>query len=262
MAPRILIYLALAFGPASAASTDSRVPVIVELFTSEGCSSCPPADAVLARLEQTQPVSRARIIALSEHVDYWNNLGWVDPFSSPQFRARQNDYARAFRTESVYTPQMVVNGRAEFVGDDFSRASSEIERAANQQSATVQLQPVKNPKNADLVDLVVHIQDLPPVRVAANKDGSPIQVFLAVTENNLTSQVQRGENSGRRLRHVEVVRSFGLIGTIDPRDKQQFSVRSTLKFPATWKRQDLRAVVFLQEKATQRILGAESVDLN
>lgn len=261
MGLRILISLGLACGAAFAAS-DSGVPVVVELFTSEGCSSCPPADAVLARLEHMRTVSGARVIALSEHVDYWNNLGWVDPFSSPQFRARQNDYARAFGVESVYTPQMVVNGRAEFVGDDYSRATSEIGKAANEPSATVQLQPARDPKDGELIDLMVHIVNLPPIRVTAKKDDPPVQVFLAITEDNLTSQVQRGENSGRRLRHVAVVRSFGLIGNLDPRQKPELSLRSTLKLPANWKRQDLRAVVFLQERATQRILGAQSVDLS
>jgi len=263
MGLRILIYLGLACGAAFAAS-DGRVPVIVELFTSEGCSSCPPADALLARLEHMQPVSGARVIALSEHVDYWNSLGWVDPFSSPQFRARQNDYAHAFGVENVYTPQMIVNGRTEFVGDDFKRASAEIQRAANQPSATVELEPARNPKDPELIDLTVRVVDLPAIRVKAKKEGAPapVQVVLAITEDNLSSDVQRGENSGRRLRHVAVVRSFGLIGNLDPREKPNLSVRTTLKFPSNWKRQDLHAVVFLQERSSQRILGAESVDLN
>ena len=260
MGPRIVVLLGMScvFG---FAGSDSRVAVIVELFTSEGCSSCPPADALLARLERSQPVSGARIIVLSEHVDYWNNLGWADPFSSPQFRARQNDYARAFGTESVYTPQMVVNGRAEFVGDDYKRASSEIEKAAHQPSATVHLQPSKNERDHELVDLDVSVRDLPPVRVTAKKEVAPLAVILAVTEDNLSSDVVRGENSGRRLRHAAVVRSFGVIGELDPREKPTLSVRSTLKVPANWKRQDLHAVVFVQERSTQRILGAESVGL-
>ena len=245
-----------------AGSADSRVPVIVELFTSEGCSSCPPADAVLARLQRNQPVSDARIIVLSEHVDYWNNLGWVDPFSSPQFRARQNDYARAFGVDNVYTPQMVVNGRAEFVGDDFDRASAEVHKAANQPQAVVQLQPYRNQKDRDLIDLAVQIKDLPPLKVGAAKDGAPLQVYMAITEDNLASDVQRGENTGHRLRHTAVVRSFGVIGTIDPREKPSFSSKPTLKFPANWKRQDLHAVVFVQETRSQRILGAEIADLN
>src|SRR5947209_17543166 len=89
---------------------DRMVPVIVELFTSEGCSSCPSADQLLARLERSQPVAGARVIALEEHVDYWNQLGWVDPFSAPHDRGRQNDYALAFPTENIYPRQLAVNG--------------------------------------------------------------------------------------------------------------------------------------------------------
>src|SRR5712692_2790078 len=99
---RTLIPILLA--GAAFAAPDGRTPVVVELFTSEGCSSCPPADEVLMKLSRMQSVSNARVIVLGEHVDYWNNLGWVDPFSSPQFRARQNDYAQSFKVDSVYTP--------------------------------------------------------------------------------------------------------------------------------------------------------------
>src|ERR1700735_1542793 len=111
--PAFAIFISLA-----AAASDRPVPVIVELFTSEGCSSCPAADRMLARLEQTQPVPGAQVVAIEEHVDYWNQLGWNDPFSSPQYRARQNDYAVAFKANNIYTPQMVVNGQSEFVGSD------------------------------------------------------------------------------------------------------------------------------------------------
>ncbi|MBC8645642.1 MAG: DUF1223 domain-containing protein, partial [Thermoanaerobaculia bacterium] len=101
----------------------ARTPVVVELFTSEGCSSCPAADALLARLVATQPVAGAEVVALSEHVDYWNRLGWADPFASKQFSQRQGDYAAASRQSRVYTPQMVVDGGAEFVGSDARRAT-------------------------------------------------------------------------------------------------------------------------------------------
>ena len=259
---RLLYSLPLLCAVAMAASS-GPVPVVVELFTSEGCSSCPPADAVLAKLVHSQPVPEARIIALSEHVDYWNNLGWVDPFSSPQFRARQSDFARAFRVDDVYTPQMIVNGRVQFVGNDYNRALTEIGHAASQPAATVVLGASVNHKEHDLVDLSVLVRNLPAVWVSEDKKApAPVQVLLAVTEDNLTSDVARGENTGRRLRHVAVVRSFGVIGKLDPRDQTAFSLHPTLKLPGSWKRQDLHAVVFVEERATQRIIGAESLDLN
>src|SRR5271169_6326186 len=127
---RYLSFLAVALAAPLAWAADRPVPVIVELFTSEGCSSCPAADRLLSRLEQTQPVPGAKIIAIEEHVDYWNQLGWADPFSSAQYRARQNDYAIAFHAADIFTPQMVVNGATQFVGSDMNRAYHEIGSAA------------------------------------------------------------------------------------------------------------------------------------
>src|SRR6266851_780391 len=124
--------------------SSGRSPVIVELFTSEGCSSCPPADDLLARLQKSQPVPNAEIIALEEHVDYWNELGWADPFSSSRYRERQNDYARIFQVDSVYTPQMVVNGQAGFSGSDSEQAYAQIGGAAGHGPAAVRLSTGSN----------------------------------------------------------------------------------------------------------------------
>jgi hypothetical protein len=134
----LIVVLVARNKPAPDAST-TRNAVVVELFTSEGCSSCPPADEVLTRLEKTQPVRNAEIIALSEHVDYWNQLGWSDPFSSPQFSARQNAYAQVIRGDGVYTPQIVVDGQVQFVGGNLNQAIDVIGRAARAPKAAVQL---------------------------------------------------------------------------------------------------------------------------
>lgn len=239
-----------------APAQDRRVPVIVELFTSEGCSSCPPADNLLNRLERNQPIAGARIIALEEHVDYWNQLGWVDPFSSPQYRARQNDFARTFHVDSVYTPQMVVSGQAAFVGDDADRASQEIGQAAQSQTTSVELRADPNTRDPQLVDLSVRVTS---PKTAKLRDSN---IYMAVTENELTSDVSRGENSGRRLRHSAVVRSFGVIGKMESRGANAGQIVSTLRLPQTWNRQNLHAVVFVQERDTSLITGAGIIDLH
>lgn len=120
-------------------SNSSRQAVIVELFTSEGCSSCPSADLLLARLQKEQPVSGVDIVPLSEHVDYWNYIGWKDPFSSEAFTQRQREYARVFQLQSVYTPQMVVSGQMQFVGSEGAQALNSIQKAANLPHASVQI---------------------------------------------------------------------------------------------------------------------------
>src|SRR5580698_5275704 len=150
-------FLVLAIGVPLALAADRPVPVIVELFTSEGCSSCPAADRMLARLEQTQPVPGAQVVAIEEHVDYWNQLGWTDPFSSPQYRRRQNDYAVAFKAEDIFTPQMVVNGQTAFVGSDSNRAYHDIEAAAETATTLVDLGAGPNSRDADLLDLSVQV---------------------------------------------------------------------------------------------------------
>src|SRR5579871_2279859 len=246
-------YLAIFALLGLASAQDRRVPVIDELFTSEGCSSCPPADQLLSRMDRDQPIAGARVIALEEHVDYWNSLGWVDPFSSAQYRGRQNDYGRKFFDDNIYTPQMVVNGQVAFVGNDGNRAAQEIAKAEQAQTTILALKATPKPGEADVVELSVQVTNNGKIRNS--------NVFLAVTESDLSTNVSRGENSGRLLRHGPVVRSFGVIGKLDAKGSNAGAITNTLRLPREWKRENLRAVVFVQERESYKITGAGVADL-
>ena len=179
-----------------------RVPVLAELFTSEGCSSCPPADQLLQRLDQIQPVAGAQILVLGEHVDYWNQLGWRDPFSSHQFTLREQQYSRVLGGE-VYTPQLVVDGREQVLGNDPAAVQSSIARAAAAPKHPVRIVAVKR-ENAEAVVTV---------SIAALSKGHA-DVWLAIADDSARSSVTRGENAGRALSHVAVARSLTKIGTV------------------------------------------------
>src|SRR5438477_8572780 len=152
----LVIFAAVMLGalrPAAAPPT----PVVVELFTSEGCESCPPADVLLQQLATTQPVAGVQIIPLSLHVDYWDQLGWKDRFSSAALTNRQRVYGTRFNVDSVYTPQMVVDGRAELVGSDGAAARKAIGRAATSARGSIQIR-VDRASGA----VTVVAADLPP----------------------------------------------------------------------------------------------------
>jgi hypothetical protein len=234
--------------------TGKRSAVIVELFTSEGCSSCPPADDVLARLERTQPVEGAEIIALGEHVDYWNYIGWSDPFSSPAFSQRQGAYADAFGRDGNYTPQMVVDGRAEFVGSNWNKAVAAIANAAHAPKADVQISPARKASGA--ISLQVRASNLPAVTA-----NGAVDLLLAITESNLSSNVTRGENAGRRLNHRTVVRYLSLLSSAEAKHDASFSSETNVALAKGWKPENLRAVAFLQERKSRRVIGAGVVKL-
>ena len=228
----------------------ARTPVIVELFTSEGCSSCPPADAALAELEAKQPVANAEVIALEEHVDYWNNLGWEDPFSAEVWSLRQRDYARRLEKGSVYTPQMIVNGSVELVGSRESEARQGIERAAQQAKTPVALVAAGDEKgNSRKFNVQVG-------KVTGATAGDVPEVWLAVTETQLHSAVTRGENAGEDLHHAAVVRTLRMLGSAKQDKDVSYSAETGVSVNPSWKHENLRVVVFVQERKSRRILGA------
>ena len=230
--------------PTHAAQTS---PVIVELFTSEGCSSCPPADALLSEYAKSSPVPGVEVIALGEHVDYWNHGGWADPFSAAKFTARQNDYSNAFHLDSVYTPQIIVDGKAQLVGSDGDAARAAIARAARLPKAQITLSETASGR------LSVSVGHLP-----ASAASDPADVFLAVTEDNLSSSVGGGENAGRHLSHSAVVRELVPIGTITG---STFTASPSVTLSSGWRRGHLHAVVFAQERESRRIVGASEIAL-
>jgi hypothetical protein len=204
----------------------AMVPVLIELFTSEGCSSCPPADELLRKV-------RGEFITLSEHVDYWDYIGWKDPNATPKLTARQNDYASHFRSRGPYTPQMVVDGEFEFVGSDGPALARAVEQAA------------KRPKIP--LHLTVAGKKL---SIIADEAPAGAEMILAVTRNGVASSVTRGENQGRRLVHDSVVRHWQPLGNA------KVSIEVALP--------DIvgdNAVVFLQDRRSRHVLGAASINL-
>src|SRR5215204_101099 len=234
----------------AATPATKRTPVVIELFTSEGCSSCPPADALLAQLDSKQPVEGAEVIPLAMHVDYWNYLGWADPFSSHEFSQRQGDYASAYGKDGVYTPQMIVDGVKEFPGGNGDAAVEAVKRAARETKGEVQLTRVDG-QMGEVVRLSVQIEHLPKLT-----EGDAAFVLLAVTEGGLSTDVARGENSGRKLTHVGVVRRLTTVGSLADARDGTFKAEALVSVEKGWKRENLRAVVFAQERGTRRVLAA------
>jgi len=301
LAPGIIVGVVLLV-PAFA-SRDSHAapptPILVELFTSEGCSDCPPADALLEKLIAGQPASGVAIIGLGQHVDYWDRLGWKDRFSSAALTERQQLYQARFRTESIYTPQMVVDGRVELVGSDTNAARRAIERASTWPHGVVRIDIDSDgarpfPASARSRDQPAPpgLADQPaPGRQDRRGDvGRPFQgrrdsvddpksvalqvtvsdlprlgrgdradIVVAVTEDHLRSDVKRGENHGRTLAHAAVVRYLAAIGQAAYNGVS--SARADIPLAADWQRDQLKVVAFVQELRGRTILASASISL-
>ena len=228
--------------------------VIVELFTSEGCSSCPPADALLKELSEQQKMNGVQVVALEEHVDYWNHLGWKDPYSAPEFSQRQSDYAQIFGSDGVYTPQMIVDGQHEFVGSRSLAAREAIQKAANQPKAEIVLVGGAN-SSPGKPAFEVQIKNLEGISVRGETE-----LWVAVTEKGLQTDVKAGENSGETLKHAAVVRSLRKIDTL--RNPAGYDRQIQVAVDPGWKKENLAVVAFLAEKSSRKIIGAAATPLN
>jgi hypothetical protein len=233
----------------------ARTPVVVELFTSEGCSSCPPADALLARLAEEPLAGNVQLIALEEHVDYWNDLGWTDPFSSRDWTSRQYVYSGVLRNGNPYTPQMVVDGTAEFVGSRTQQARQAIREAAGKAKIPVTLAQGNSDGNGK-GNFSVKVGKL-----EGTTKGDAAEIWLAITETGLHSAVTRGENAGEDLHHAAIVRSMRKLGEAKADGETSFAGDASVSLQKEWKRENLKAVLFVQEKKRRRILGAAEIHL-
>ena len=236
---------------APAAGEDELTPVLVELFTSQGCSSCPPADDLLRTLERNQPVAGALIIPLSEHVDYWNRLGWRDPYSSRRFSERQREYAESIGIDALYTPMMVIDGDAAIIGSRPITAREAVVEARKAPKARLAVEAAVPAGGSD-VHVTGVITELPPAEAQA-------EVWVAVTESGMSTDVKRGENADKTLTHTGVVRSLTWLGSLPREAPDAWPVDARVKLGRSWRHAHLRVVVFVQAGAGGAILGATSV---
>ena len=236
---------------AHAAPPATPTPVLVELFTSEGCSDCPPADSLLASLVERQPVPGAQIIGLGLHVDYWDQLGWKDRFSSAALTNRQQVYGVRFNLDSVYTPQMIVDGRAQLVGSDAAAARRAIEQAAAAPHGTVRIEVESGTGGPKTVAVHVIADSLPSLG-----RGDRADVIVAITEDRLRTEVKRGENHGRTLTHAAVVRSMTTIGRTAAEGPTTAS--AAIPIGDDWQRDQLKVVAFVQDPRGRAILASAS----
>ena len=222
-------------------------PVLVELFTSEGCASCPTADTLLARLQSEQPVPAADILALEEHVDYWDTPGWRDRFASGQFSVRQSTYGNRLLLHREYTPQMIVDGAQEVEGTDVVRAFHLIAQAASTPKLALRLSEIV----LDSGRLSGRVSVARPQQIERRAN-----LYAAVVESRVSTEVLGGENSGQTLNHVSVVRELRQIGSV--RRARVAPLKFSLNVPDDARSKDLRVVVFVQRAGQGAVLGAVS----
>lgn len=243
----MVAYLALAsvcVAQGGAPSATTQVPVLVELFTSEGCSTCPPADRFLEVLD-TQPVSGLQIIVLSEHVTYWDHQGWKDPYSSSDLTERQSSYASRFRLNDVYTPQLVIDGRKQMSGVSFKEAEAALKDALNYSRTDLRITDVA----VDGGKVRLHVESA----LNLPDQARDADLYVAVALNHAESSVSAGENAKKHLTHTSVVRKLVRVAKFKAGEKvaRDVECRVDAKDVA-----NLRVVAFLQDPASGRVLGS------
>lgn len=236
--------------PSPALSPSGPAPVLVELFTSEGCSSCPPADAVAERLLRTQPVPGARVVLVAHHVDYWDSLGWPDPFSSPSATTRQTGYAPLGR--GSYTPQAVIDGEAELVGSRASAMEAAVASAAERPHGRLDLEVARE---ASGYRVTAKAAALPPGAAA------DAELVLAVVQDRARVAVPRGENAGRTLAHAGVARALRVLGPVPSSGVELYASLQPLAAVAAPEGSGFSVVAFVQERGARRVLATATTPL-
>lgn len=241
-----LLALTTCFTRVFASPVDPPRPVLVELFTSEGCSSCPPADDLLRKLNGITTNSGQLIVGISEHVTYWNNLGWADPYSQPVYTDRQSAYSQRLHLEGVYTPQVVVNGEQDVLGSDGSAILRAIRAQARPSPVTVHINSAVLSGNALAVTF----------SVTGEAHAGSIDIIAAIVDDTAASHVLHGENSGRLLAHVSVARSITRIATLKAIPARTLS--ANLATSAQQPNSGHHLILFAQAAGQGRVFSVES----
>lgn len=237
--------LTIALAALVASGSGEKTPVLLELFTSLGCSSCPPADKLLVEMDRQQPIADARLIVVSEHVDYWDNPRWSDPFSSAAYTARQQSYDSRFGIEA-YTPQLVVDGAKVVLGSDWGKAGKAINQSLSLPKISMHVTVTRGDGKAQL-----------EIDAGPNSSGKKAAVFVVLAHDRADSHVDGGENAGHEIREVAVAYSLREVGKIEPGSTFQKSLSVSL--PAKSIAGDSRAIVFARRSDTMQVIGADQI---
>ena len=265
----LLVALAGAFPVASqeepradaAAAAPDRVPVLVEMFTSQNCPNSPAGESILTRLDRTQPIEGVRVVPLAFHVPYWDSAGWKDPFGHSGHQWRQNQYSKRSRSGDVYTPQFVIDGDTGLSGRSEGAVKKAIVTAAKVPKATIRLE-ARTSREEDpprTVRIGIDVTGIPAeLRGPA---GQEAEILLAVAERNLVTDIGGGKNKGVHVEQTGVVRGWMPLGHVNAQGDAIFPPEYLITLDPSWKLSDLTAVVWIQQKPAGRVLGLGTLAL-